>query len=76
MRYLLLALLAIGATKLSAQGQAIIPAAPFHPKEAVKNIPTPKPVRMSAGAPKIISDSITLPPVKPTLVVRQPSKQS
>jgi hypothetical protein len=28
-------------------------------------------VRMSAGAPRIISDSITLPPVKPTLVVRQ-----
>jgi len=76
MRYLLFALLTIGATKLSAQGPAIIPAAPFHPQEAVKNIPTPKPVRMSAGAPKIISDSITLPPVKPTLVVRQPLKRS
>jgi hypothetical protein len=33
-------------------------------------------VRMSAGAPKIISDTITLPPVKPTLVVRQTSKRS
>ncbi len=76
MRYLLFALLTIGATKLSAQGPAIIPAAPFHPQEAVKNMPTPKPVRMSAGAPKIISDSITLPPIKPTLVVRQPLKLS
>jgi hypothetical protein len=75
MKYLLFALL-IGATKLSAQGPAIIPAAPFHPQETIKNIPTPKPVQMSAGAPKIISDSITLPPVKPTLVVRQTSKRS
>jgi len=76
MKYLLFALITIGATKLSAQGPAIIPAAPFHPKETVKNIPTAKPVQMSAGAPKIISDSITLPPSKPTIVVRQPPKRS
>ena len=74
MKYLLFAF-TIGATKLSAQGPAIIPAAPFHPQETIKNIPTPKPVQMSAGAPKLISDTISLPPVKPT-VVRQTSKRS
>ena len=76
MKYLLFTIALFASAKLSAQGPAIIPAAPFHPKETVKNIPTPKPVQMSAGAPKIISDSINLPPVKPTLVVRQPSKPS